>query len=240
MNGVVIAETLRRHVTNIGYWAYVALMAIISVAASFFNSPAAVWPTLVALLALGTGSAVIGPEFSSGTLQLILVKPITRASYLVSRVLGVLAAVSLAAGIAFTSEVTGRALFSKPIAWEAQLAGLVNSIAGGALIVALLALLGSLTRGHANVGLYLLGQIGVTVTAAVLATIRLMENAAGRFLTSYPGIEKAVSVVGDNLFPDVVPQFAAGWLLLVLSNAAVAILLACLAFRRREVPYGAD
>ena len=35
-----------------------------------------------------TGCGPIGPEFSSGTLQLILVKPINRATYLLSRVAG--------------------------------------------------------------------------------------------------------------------------------------------------------
>ena len=29
-------------------------------------------------------------------------------------------------------------------------------------------------------------------------------------------------------------------MLMVLANAAVALVLACLAFRQREVPYGAD
>jgi hypothetical protein len=44
----------------------------------------------------------------------------------------------------------------------------------------------------------------------------------------------------NNLFPSTPYGFSREWLLLVLANAAIAILLACLAFRRREVPYGAD
>ena len=39
---VVIQETIRRHVTHIGFVTYVAFMAIISVGVSQFGSPSAV------------------------------------------------------------------------------------------------------------------------------------------------------------------------------------------------------
>jgi hypothetical protein len=51
----------------------------------------------------------------------------------------------------------------------------------------------------------------------------------------------ALRTIQDNLYPEtpLVP-FDRNWLLKVFSNAAIALLLACLIFRRREVPYGAD
>ncbi|HKR64485.1 MAG TPA: hypothetical protein VJZ00_12205, partial [Thermoanaerobaculia bacterium] len=97
MNGVVVSETVRRHITNAGYLSYLAFLAIVALGVSRFNRPASMWPSLVAVLAIIAGSAPIGPEFSSGTLQLILVKPVKRWVYLLSRVAGVVLAVSNAA-----------------------------------------------------------------------------------------------------------------------------------------------
>ena len=73
VSGVVVEETIRRHVTHIGFATYVALLAIVGMGVSRFDAPGAVWPTLVGWLAIITGCGPIGPEFSSGTLQLILV-----------------------------------------------------------------------------------------------------------------------------------------------------------------------
>ena len=95
MNRVVIEETIRRHITSVGYLTYLAIVAIVAVAVSRFEHPAAVWPQLITILAIITGCGPIGPEFSSGTLQLILVKPVNRAEYLLSRVIGVVAVVWL-------------------------------------------------------------------------------------------------------------------------------------------------
>ncbi|HEX2061546.1 MAG TPA: hypothetical protein VHK90_12470, partial [Thermoanaerobaculia bacterium] len=61
MSGVVVRETMRRHFTSIGYWSFVALMTIIAAGVSRFNQPAAVWPSLVTMLAIITGCGPIGP-----------------------------------------------------------------------------------------------------------------------------------------------------------------------------------
>jgi hypothetical protein len=39
VNGVVIAETLRRHVTNGAYLAFLALLAIVALGSSAFANP---------------------------------------------------------------------------------------------------------------------------------------------------------------------------------------------------------
>ena len=70
--------------------------------------------------------------------------------------------------------------------------------------------------------------------------IRQSRGAMGRFLTEHPIVERGLGVVDRNLFPDLPPRLDREWILMVLANAAVALLLACFAFRGREVPYGAD
>jgi len=240
MSGVVIAETFRRHVTNIGFIAYLALLAILSLGVSVFNRPASVWPTLVTLLALITGSGAIGPEFSSGTLQLILVKPLTRASYLLSRVTGIVLAVWLAAAVCAVFELTGRALWSEGVPFLPIGAGLLNIMADTILAISLLALLGSITRAYFNVAIYVGVMATLWVTEVAVGFIRQSSSALGRLLANRKSVDLVLSAIDRNLFPEVLPAFDPKWLVLVLSNAAVALLLACLAFRGREVPYGAD
>lgn len=240
MNRVVIAETLRRHVTNGAYLAFVALLAIVALGSSAFDKPAAAWPSLVTLLAFITGCGPIGPEFSSGTLQLILVKPVNRATYLLSRVAGVVLAVWAAAVVAALLELAGRAIWGEGVPAAIIGSTLLNVAADTILTVSLLTLLGSLTRAYFNIAIYFVAMIGFSMLTFVLGLIRQSRNAVGRFLNEHIAIERGLSIVDKNLFPDLPPGLDGPWVLMVLANAAVALVLACLAFRRREVPYGAD
>jgi ABC-type transport system involved in multi-copper enzyme maturation permease subunit len=238
---VVVAETLRRHVTQVAFLAYLALLAILSLGVSGFDRPASVWPSLVALLAYITGCGPIGPEFSSGTLQLILVKPVNRAVYLLSRVAGVVLTVWLAAVVCAAFELAGRAMWGKSGLHAATIgSALLNSMADTILIVALLTLLGSLTRAYFNAAIYFVVMTGFSILSVILAFVKQSQTAIGEFLGTHPGIERALQVVDENLFPDLPPHLDADWMVMVLSNAFIALVLACLAFRRREVPYGAD
>lgn len=241
MNGVVIAETLRRHVTSGAWLAFLALLAIVALGASTLDRPGAMWPTLVSLLAIIAGAGVIGPEFSSGTLQLVLVKPVNRATYLISRVAGVVLAVACAAIIGAVLELAGRAVWrEEAVPWVAIGAVLLNVLADSILTTSLLALLGSLTRAYFNVAIYFAVMVTLSVGSGLLAISRGAETGIGKLLQRFSAIEGAINAVSENLFPEVTSRFDAEWLLIVLSNAAIALVLACLAFRRREVPYGAD
>jgi hypothetical protein len=226
---VVIEETIRRHVTHIGYVTYVAFLAILGVGVSQFGSPAAMWPTLVGLLSIITGCGPIGPEFSSGTLQLILVKPINRATYLLSRVAGVLCVIWLAALVPFACEVVGR-LAKGDVPLYAMGATLLNTAVLAILTVSLLTLFGSLTRAYLNVAVYMVLQAALSVLPMLLSLDRARFAALSRWIT----------VIDQNLYPPAPPGFHWPLLLLVLSNAGVALVLACFVFRSREVPYGAD
>lgn len=233
MSRVVIAETLRRHLTSVGYVSSLAFVAIIAFGVSRFHKPGSGWPSLVAILAIIVGSVPIGPEFSSGTLQLILVKPIRRWVYLLSRVIGVVLAVWIAALVGGVCELTGRWLWGDVVAPLEIARAIVNCFADAILTASLLVFLGSLTRAYFNAAIYITTQVGLSASLAVLGVLR----ASGR---SYPAIERGIALMDSSLFPEFPPRFDTHWLALVLSEAAVALALACLAFRRREVPYGAD
>jgi len=226
VSGVVVAETMRRHLTSIAFWSFLALLAIFAMGGGNMGG-GRMWPMLVLALAVVTGGGVIGPEFSSGTLQLILVKPVNRAVYLLSRVAGVVAITWLAAVAAAGFEAAGAALDGRT-QWTAIGIALSSSFADSLLIVALLAFFGSVTRAYYNVVIWV---------GAQLLLLILLAFGARRFP---PELLKAIRWVHGNLFPETPSGFDRNWLLLVACNAAIALLLACLAFRNREVPYGAD
>jgi ABC-type transport system involved in multi-copper enzyme maturation permease subunit len=228
MNAVVIAETVRRHLISIAYWSFVALLVIVAFGTARFNTPAAMWPSLITLLSIVAGSAPIGPEFSSGTLQLILVKPLTRSAYLLSRVAGVVLVVWLAASVAAGAELLGRALLVPKLSAAQIGSALVHAGAESVLTVSLLTLFGSLTRAYFNAAIIVVLQMALGIGEGVAA------------FAKQPVVARTLSIVTANLFPDAPVSLSGRWILIALSNAAVALVFACLFFRRREVPYGAD
>ena len=229
MSWVVYSETVRRHLYSPGYGVTLAMFALAAFFSARFESLATVWPPLVQVLAVVLGCAPIGPEFSSGTLQLILVKPVNRAAYLLSRVAGVVTAVWIVGVAACAAELLGRAVHGQPL--QAVFLGktLLNVAIASILIASLLTLFGTFTRAYFNVALYMLLQIGLGVSLSLAALGR-----------RFPAITRMLEQVLNNLFPEPPPNFNTAWTLMVLSNAAVALVLACFFFRRREVPYGAD
>lgn len=229
MSAIVVAETVRRYLTSIGYWSFIGFVAILAFGTSRFNAAASAWPSLVGLLSIVAGCAPIGPEFSSGTLQLILVKPVKRSAYLLGRVAGVVLVTWLAALIGFTFEIIGRTVLSEPLQLDTLSHVLLNTAVNAVLTVSLLTFFGSFTRAYFNVAIYLVLQIGLGVG--------LSFASIGR---RHPELARALQRIIDNLFPDAPGALDRQWLLVVLSNAAIALVLACLIFRRREVPYGAD
>jgi ABC-type transport system involved in multi-copper enzyme maturation permease subunit len=244
MSVVVIAETLRRHFAHLGYITALLLLILIGVTMAALGAPQAPYE-MISLFALIAGCQLIGPEFSSGTLQLILSKPINRSSYLLSRVTGVVLAIWLAVVVVFVSDAIGRLIAGTPIGWRAAFAAALVSALKVLFVCSLLAFLGSFSRTYVNIGIYIGAQI---LLPAISGLLGMMRNAVsgemgriGAFLRAHPGLLKALAVFNENLFPDTpsIP-FDRGWMIMIVSNAAVALLLACVIFSRREVPYGAD
>jgi ABC-type transport system involved in multi-copper enzyme maturation permease subunit len=235
VNGTVVAETIRRHLTHLGYIVFVIFLAIVALFAATFAVPGTLWPPLVTLLAIVTGSAVVGPEFSTGTLQLIVSKPVRRSVYLVSRVAGVFAVVALAAVLAFATECAARFLLARaPVPWQRIAEVFAAELLVAFLPIALLAFLGSLTRSYFNAAIYIGVQVAFGVGSALLGLARL----SGQPIVA--DVQRALTQIDDLLFTSLPPMLNLAWVARTLAVAAVAIALGCVAFERREVPYGAD
>jgi ABC-type transport system involved in multi-copper enzyme maturation permease subunit len=209
--------------------------------AAGFAAPGSMWPSLVVLLAIITGSAIIGPEFSTGALQLIVSKPVRRSVYLLSRVTGVFAGVVLAAFVALAAETAGRLLRGdEALPWQRLVTMFGGALATSLLAIAMLTLLGSLTRAYFNVAIYLGAEAALSTMQVVLGTVRIRGQAIGAFLEQHPGIERGLATVDEVLFASVPHDLTGPWLARVVVTVAVALALACAAFERRQVPYGAD
>lgn len=245
MSGIVIVETLRRHFRHLGYVA--ALLGIIIIAATMaaIGAPGQAAYEMLSLFALIAGCQLIGPEFSSGTLQLILSKPIQRSTYLLSRLVGVVLAIWIAAAAIFGSTVIGNIAADHDVGWRGALSVLLTAALKVMLVCALLTLFGSFTRSYANVGIYIGLQI---LFGMIIGLLGMMKNAtSGRFaeigawLRDHPGVINGARSASANIFPDEPAlAFDRTWILKLATNAVVAALLACVIFSRREVPYGAD
>jgi ABC-type multidrug transport system ATPase subunit/ABC-type transport system involved in multi-copper enzyme maturation permease subunit len=233
----VVEETYRRAMSN----ALLILGTLVVVAFGVFNAPQIPYG-IAWLIVLGTGSQLIGPEFSSGTLQLIVAKPVNRSSYLLSRVAGAFAVIVTVDLITAASLAVGKFAGNNPDSWKGLGEAAAKYALDGLMALALLALFGSFTRSYANIAAYLVLETTFSVLLAWLSMMRLPRDhssALASFLQRNPEVIKAVKGLDGNLFPDattVTPQLA----LLVLSNSAIALFLGCLLFRRREIPYGAD
>lgn len=244
MSLVVIVETLRRHFGHLGYVSALLVLIVVVALTAAIGAPQAPYE-MIGLFAMIAGCQLIGPEFSSGTLQLILSKPIGRSSYLLSRVAGVVLAIWVAVAIMFGSDVVGRLIAGTSIAWRPALAAALVSLLKVLFVCSLLAFLGSFSRSYVNIGIYIAAQILLPMISGLLG---MMRNAVsgemavfGAFLRKHPAIMEAMAKINYNLFPDapMIP-FDRNWMVMVASNASVALLLACVIFSRREVPYGAD
>lgn len=244
MSPVVIAETVRRHFTSVAFVGYLIIVAFIAFINAWFDGPAGEWHGFTVLLILVAGAQLIGPEFSSGTLQLILAKPTNRSVYLLSRFAGVIVAIWIFLTLALSSELIGRALRGHAMQFQSVTTTTMNLGVNGILICALLAFYGSFLRSYLNVVVYFVLQIFISMTVAAINQIRSdlagTIGAMARFFDRHPEIARVIATIGENLYPSRPNTFDRDWLMLILSNAAVALLLACLIFRRREVPYGAD
>lgn len=243
MSRVVVFETVRRLLSSVIVMVFLGLLLILGIASSRFERPS-MWLSFITLLALGAGAGLIGPEFSSGTLQLILVKPINRAVYLISRVAGVWLFVTIAGLLAFAGEIAGRLIWGGAELIDNSAMAFLNVLSEAAMICALLALFGSFMRAYFHVALYFLIQIVLTIIRGILTTMKVAREGFGasvtQFLERNPIVMKSLEAIERNLFPEAPPAFDRQWMLMVWSNVLIAIVLACLCFRNREVPYGAD
>jgi len=185
--------------------------------------------------ALALGAGMIGQDVSSGTLPLLLARPVSRAEYVFSR-WGATAAGAFVALL--LQALTAAAIMlarGAPVPWGD--AGLF--LANGALTVlgaaALLALLSSLAGGLGDIGLLLLlfitGQV-VQKIAMVRSWMWLVRGADELLGALKPALELGALTHGGA-----VPWYAlVSW----LSSVTLCLALAIVVMNRRELSYASS
>lgn len=190
---------------------------------------------LVALLLIASGS--VSRDASSGALQMILARPITRTEYLGGKLLGAMAAyaVFLAAATAFalvlSFKLGGTAALLSPALPRALLGALLDALQ----IAVLLLLLSTFLPSYGDALGYLFLWVAFSAAAG-------FGSALGR-----EGLAKAARRIQENVLPDVrwdallagrgVPTEALGrWVLAVTA----CFVLAAVILSRRELSYGQD
>jgi len=239
VNAAVFVETVRRHVTHSVFIALLVIVASIAALVGAFGGPPGFWIGMVTLAGIVIGCQLIGPEFSSGTLQLILAKPVNRSAYVVSRFAGVVAAIWIFFLVPAVADIGARS-FHRGAFDPSMFALPVNEAFSFLIVCALFAFFGSFTRSYLNVALYFFLQVLVYAAGAIVRRIEMSDLAISPFVRDHQGIKSSLIAITANLFPSAAEGFDGRWMLMVASNAAVVLLLACVVFRNREVPYGAD
>jgi ABC-type transport system involved in multi-copper enzyme maturation permease subunit len=241
---VVFQETLRRAVMSATYVIVGVFVAVLASASALMSSNSSSWQGLATFLLLILSSQLIGPEFSTGTLQLIMARPVNRSTYLLSRAAAVLVAGWLALWLPFLCYLVVRVGVKSMSDWDANLSAAIQRSLAMLLLVALVCFFGSFTRAYAHVALYVGGSIGFSILNGAVSLLNSggqQFGALGRFVASNPVIARSVVWADRNLYPDVPASgFDRTWMVMVVSNALIALSLACFFFNRREVPYGAD
>jgi ABC-type transport system involved in multi-copper enzyme maturation permease subunit len=186
-------------------------------------------------LALTLATGMIGQDLSSGTLQLLLARPVTRAQYVSSRWGAVAAGTFLVVVLQTLCAALIMTLRGAPVPW----AGAAVFLANGALLAigtaAVMALLSSLASGIADLGLLFL----VWLSAQVLEKVGMLKS--WEWLAR--GAGELLRVLKPEL--DLAPFFHAGpipWLAVVsyLSTVTLCLGLAVVVMNRRELSYASS
>jgi len=214
-----------------------ALFAALPLNANQGFGPAAT----LAVLLIAAGS--VSRDISSGAIQMILSRPLTRSEYLFGRYFGTLLTyVGFLISSVVIAFLLGRLFLStSPLAeapafsWLAAGRGAVEAIFAGALLAAIVLFFSTFLRGWGD------------VLALVLATILLgSTQALGRQLNK-PALVQAGRIASENLYPT--PdwsQILAGRDILSVPTSQYFLALTCylalatLVFDRREFSYGQD
>ncbi len=217
----VILETLRRNLRSLYYRAFFGVtIAMAAVLTWAFGSPQSGG---FAYLGMFLAAQILGPEISSGSIQIVLMRPVGRAQYLLGRFIGVfLAAMILywAASLTALAVAVGR---GGDVVVSDHLVRALSGATQIAFIMALLVLFSTFARSYFNVVLLLLYMMLIVPLNAWLGI-------------HAPAISRMVM---KNLFAHISP-YAGGDYLLVLSNTLIVLLLSAVVLSRRQFPYGAD
>ena len=228
-----------------GSTAVVALLSLLAVFIAFTSAAdggrgKAFSTASLAVIVLGAG--VVSRDVSSGAVQMILARPLTRTDYLLGRWLGVLSALGVflataGALVLLLSLAVFPAFgwFAEPLSAPGLLRGAAAALLDGALFSASLLCLSTFLPGYGDLIAYFLVVVGLGAAQSVAAGLHR------------PALSQAALAVRDNLMPDPdwnallsgqSPSFepVGRWALAL----AGLLLVAALVFRRREFAYGHD
>ena len=186
-------------------------------------------------LALTLAAGMIGQDLSSGTLQLLLARPVTRAQYVFSRWGAVAAGTFLIAVLQALVAALIMALRGVPVSWVEA----AQFLANGALLAlgtaAVMALLSSLAAGIGDLGLLFL----VFISAQVLEKLGMFKSwdwlvrGAGELLRVLkPQLDLAPLFHGDPVTWFAVVSY--------LSTVTLCLGLAVVVMNRRELSYASS
>jgi hypothetical protein len=186
-------------------------------------------------IALTLAAGMIGQDLSSGTLQLLLARPVTRADYVFSRcgaVAGGTFAIALLQTLLAALIMTLR---GAPVPWDQAALFLANGALLALGTAAVMALLSSLASGLGDLGLLLL----------VFFSAQVLEKAG--MYKSWEWLVRGAGELLRALKPelDLAPFFHGGplpWLAVVsyLSTVTLCLGLAVVVMNRRELSYASS
>ncbi len=217
-----------------------AVMALLIAFPGAFSGQPSPNSGFLALLLLGAGS--VSRDVSSGALQMILARPISRTDYLWGRFFGILSAFALfLAAVAALTVVFSAALLPvlhvphAPLQWPALARGFAAAFLDGVLVAAVLLFFSTFVPGWGDV----LGYFLLTLLLSAVPSIG--AGLQKEWLT------RLGLTLKQNILPE--PNFGAifsgerpssetvgQWALAI----TVFLLAAALVFRRREFAYGHD
>jgi ABC-type transport system involved in multi-copper enzyme maturation permease subunit len=186
-------------------------------------------------LALTLAAGMIGQDLSSGTLQLLLARPVTRAQYVFSRWGAVTAGTVLIVVLQTLVAALIMALRGVPVPWVEAAQFLTNAALLALGTAAVMALLSSLAAGIGDLGLLLL----VFISAQVLEKLGMFKSWA--WLVR--GAGELLRVLKPQL--DLAPLFhgdPVAWFAVVsyLSTVTLCLGLAVVVMNRRELSYASS
>ena len=186
-------------------------------------------------LTLVLAAGMIGQDLSSGTLQLLLARPVTRAQYVFSRWAAV--AVGSFLVVVLQALCAAAIMFARgaPAPWGHAALYLGDSLLDAAGMAAVMALLSSLSSGIADLGLLFLAWLSAEVLEKVgmFKSWDWLTRGAGELLgTLKPELDLTPLVQGGPFpWPAVVGY---------LSTVTLCLALAVVVMNRRELSYASS
>jgi ABC-type transport system involved in multi-copper enzyme maturation permease subunit len=235
MNPTLVSAFLRQRFTSPMRVGLVLLITFFPLGAVVLTGQISVISSIAAPLALILAAGAIGQEVSSGTLQLLFARPVTRPSYLASRWLAAtLASFAIVVVVATLGSVglMLRNMAPQPLDVVRVLLEALCSSAGHA---AVLIMLSTLAGGLGDLGLY----VATFFVNQMLAGLAALQGWA--WLARASG--EVQGLLGPQLsFVWLGRDLPVSWFAIVswASTVTLALAIGIAALNRRELSYGAD